>query len=369
MCPFPAAFQNEYFRVMKLGNVFYSCAICRDKKNRCDGVRPACGTCKNSNKFCNYEENFSKNDQIRDFDNICNKLARIGKVFDKVNGFRNIKTKRASNSLYPLEMAKRRKLLGDFNISNLEIDSLVPKNIDLYALTRSIVEKVGLDTEFTDSEDTLLANIINALSRKSLYSFIFSSSHILLRIRNRSLPTYMKYSILSFGVKFLKNYKIFENHVYIRGSTYAQKALNEITSGNTEINADIVFSLLLLSNHYSGINKTYLSSSLLCTAFTLDYIELTRLELKNVLVIAGSLITGNPRGIEFKDVTTNTPSCDILYNNGSHLSENDHAKLHEQDFSFERPTNNQEFRLQYCLLCCKRSRLYTSQRFKTKGPP
>ncbi|OMJ12952.1 putative transcriptional regulatory protein [Smittium culicis] len=287
MSPFPPTFQHEQFRVMKLGNVFYSCAICRDKKNRCDGVRPICGTCKNNNKSCNYEENFSNKDQIRDFDNICNKLARIGKLFQFINVHHNTKRKRASSSSNRHEIAKRSKFFDDFNISNLETCSLDPINIDLNTVTRSIIEKVGLDTEFTDSEDVLLANIINSLSRKSLYSYILSSGHILSRIKNRSLPTYMKYSILSFGVKFLKNYKIFENHVYIRGSTYAQKALNLITSANTQINADIVFSLLLLSNHYSGINKTYLSTSLLCTVFTLGYIELTQLELENVLLIAG----------------------------------------------------------------------------------
>ncbi|OMJ29365.1 Quinic acid utilization activator [Smittium culicis] len=44
------------FRTIKKWKTFYSCTVCREKRVKCDGIRPSCSTCATYDRTCNYGE-------------------------------------------------------------------------------------------------------------------------------------------------------------------------------------------------------------------------------------------------------------------------------------------------------------------------
>ncbi|OLY84677.1 Quinic acid utilization activator [Smittium mucronatum] len=50
---------NIQFKAIGGGYTFYACDSCRRKRIRCDGIRPICNICKNSDRKCIYKETIS----------------------------------------------------------------------------------------------------------------------------------------------------------------------------------------------------------------------------------------------------------------------------------------------------------------------
>ncbi|OMJ21282.1 hypothetical protein AYI70_g3569 [Smittium culicis] len=267
----PANFDFKQYRIMKIGNFFFSCSICRDKKIRCDGVRPICGNCSRYDKFCNYEENYSNHDLLKDFDKVGNKLYNISNVIEKIKSpITDFEQKVNEFRPYP----HKNEVENSKNFQKLQIETPIKYSVDTFIQSSgkvkkakcTIISKTRLETEFADTEDSVISSLIDKIFCKNIFSYILCKKDILLRLKSNSLPSYMKLSILSFGAKHFNIPNIFQNHIYMRGSAYAKKALLEILSDQNKVNLDKIFSLILISTHYSGVCKTHQSNSLLTTS-------------------------------------------------------------------------------------------------------
>ncbi|OMJ20091.1 hypothetical protein AYI70_g4334 [Smittium culicis] len=258
----------ELWKSMVFGNVVCSCVTCRSKKSKCDGVRPKCGTCTNFDRTCGYVESFNASSEFKNIDSLHAKILNINKTIRSIKYLENLKKKyreqSSSNKITALK--SKEKIIIDNEYEDIDygpLDLILNESMDnLSSGIESMVITSGLEIGSLDVEDELLIEIKKKISESSLIGNVLSRKYLLHRVKNKSVPEYMKYSILSFGVKLLDNHIVFKDHLYMCGSIYAKKALELILSENVKMSADKVFSLVILAIHFMGLGNIFLSTRL-----------------------------------------------------------------------------------------------------------
>ncbi|OMJ19266.1 Zinc finger transcription factor YRR1 [Smittium culicis] len=268
------------FRTMKRGKTFYSCAVCRDRKVKCDGIRPACSTCIKYDRTCNYKECPVAEEVTKDIESVIKKLARINEAMKKVrilskykriNSFPKspnscMKLKNCLKELFNLKKKLNKvgrqisleKKLHKSETANFQIDNCSDKDstsIDFDEEISKLLSKSALEFGYLDIDDDFIIRIIEKIPMDSLISSILSKNYIIDRLKNNNLPDYMKFSILSVGSKIFEDHSFLNDHLYLCGSTYAEKAFEIISSNLDHPSVDKIFSALLLVIHYDDISN------------------------------------------------------------------------------------------------------------------
>ncbi|OMJ26371.1 hypothetical protein AYI69_g4005 [Smittium culicis] len=112
-----------------------------------------------------------------------------------------------------------------------------------------------LELGFLEIQDDLLILSAEKFFSKSVFSFSLSKDLFMTRLKNKTIPDYMKYALLSYGVKLLDGHVFFKDDLYLLGSSYAQKSLNLINASLNDISVDKIFSIALISLHFIGLSK------------------------------------------------------------------------------------------------------------------
>ncbi|OMJ22779.1 Oleate-activated transcription factor 1 [Smittium culicis] len=267
----------EPFKAIKKGKSFFSCQVCRKKKVKCDSVRPRCGTCITYDRKCNYEENETNE-----------KLSK--------------------------------------EVENSELSLFL--------------SKFALGFGYIDVGDDIIIKIVKKLPPGSILSIALSRDYIISRLKNKTLPEHMKLSILAIGSKIFDSHSLFNNHLYMCGSTYAEKAYQILIDEMDKPSLDKIFSALTLVIHYGAISK--ISRTIFLIGLATKYAYMLRLNkmdaskyktvncnqdwifqeykrriwwylyVRNVIV---DLSYGTANKISPKDMAVNLPSNDYYFNN------------------------------------------------------
>ncbi|OMJ20178.1 hypothetical protein AYI69_g6320 [Smittium culicis] len=351
----------DLWKSMVFGNVVCSCVTCRSKKSKCDGVRPKCGTCTSFDRTCGYVESFNAGSELKNIDSLHTKILNLNKTIRSIKYLENLKKKyREQRSLNKIKTsATKKKIIIDNEYEDIDyepLDSILNESMDsLSSGIESLVITSGLEIGSLDVEDELLIEIKKKISESSLMGNVLSRKYLLLRVKNKSVPEYMKYSILSYGVKLLDNHIVFKDHLYMCGSIYAKKALDLILSENAKISADKVFSLVILATHFMGLGNIFLSTRL--TALAIKTSLTLRMNMLDIskpkwyvssdewmeseykrrvwwLVYATSVVSSFMSGvapwIQNQDICVNLPTHDFFYS----------GKVENIELSMERLNTN-----------------------------
>ncbi|OMJ27144.1 hypothetical protein AYI69_g3430 [Smittium culicis] len=253
---------STLFKMVRHRRTYHSCKFCRLKKIKCNGGRPVCNNCQLSDRFCSYEEMDKDNESI-DYDKINKKLKVINLPLKKILSSNKI-------DIYPDCIS-----LNDFSPKNV-LNSLISLSNQVGSLStensivspqkniisdqknhfQSIVSNLALELGYLDIDDAILVHLIDKVFVKSIFSLAISKAGIKSRINSKTLPEFMKYSLLSYLVKFTENHIVFKKHLYVLGSAYAEKALSLINASPKNISLDKILSLVLLSCHHVALSKT-----------------------------------------------------------------------------------------------------------------
>ncbi|OMJ21970.1 hypothetical protein AYI69_g5593 [Smittium culicis] len=202
------------------------------------------------------------------------------------------------------------------------------------------LSKFALEFGYIDVGDDIIIKIIKKISPGSILSIVLSSDHIISRLKDKTLPEHMKLSILAVGSKLFDSHSFFNNHLYMCGSNYAEKAYQILIEELDKPSIDKIFSALTLIIHFDSISKFSQSIFLIDLAnkyaymlrlnkidaskfktanFNQDWIlqEYKRrvwwfLYVRNVVL---SLNVGTVNKISPKDIAVNLPSNDYYFNN------------------------------------------------------
>ncbi|OMJ21267.1 hypothetical protein AYI70_g3579 [Smittium culicis] len=278
---------STLFKMVRHRRTYHSCKFCRLKKIKCNGGRPVCNNCELSDRFCSYEEMDKDNDSI-DYDKIVKKLKLINRPLKRILSSKKIDIN--PDCIKFDDFSPKNVLNSLLSISN-EIGSLSTQNYivspqkntisDQKNQFQSIVSNLALELGYLDVDDALLVHLIDKVFVKSIFSLALSKAGIISRINSKSLPEFMKYSLLSYLVKFTENHIIFKKHLYVLGSSYAEKALSLINASPKNITVDKILSLVLLSCHHVALSKTDHALALLNLATKYSFIlKLNVMDLK-----------------------------------------------------------------------------------------
>ncbi|OMJ29071.1 hypothetical protein AYI69_g1436 [Smittium culicis] len=116
-------------------------------------------------------------------------------------------------------------------------------------------------------EDNLLLELIEKASKTTIFFYALSRSLFNQKIKNNSVPKYLKYSLFCYFSKNLENHVVFKDHLYMCGSIYASKALEIMNSITENFTTDYLISLLILSTHYMGLGQHVFATNLLGISF------------------------------------------------------------------------------------------------------
>ncbi|OMJ23943.1 Quinic acid utilization activator, partial [Smittium culicis] len=348
---------NGPFKVMKIGKTFYSCSTCRERKVKCNGIRPTCNTCLMYDRVCNYQEN-TPTEVTKDVDNINKKLNRINAALKKISTISKAKNLKVSpenmksvgiyNNLQDLFDLKNRINIEErdrlrvncINKNYNSQESIEVQVLDLDAEIGLLLSKSALEFGYLDVEDDFIIKVVEKISKERILSTILSNDYIISRIKDKSLPAYMKFSILALGSKLSDGHTFFNGHFYMCGSTYAEKAFELLSSNLDQPNLDKIFTALALVIHYDAISK--FSRSFYLVDLARRYAYLLRMNIMDAstnkgvstkadwvfieykrrmwwFLYARSVIIGLNYGsvnkISPKDIAVNLPSHDYFFHN------------------------------------------------------
>ncbi|OMJ12801.1 hypothetical protein AYI70_g8896, partial [Smittium culicis] len=345
------------FKAMKIGKTFYSCSTCRERKVRCNGIRPTCNTCLMHDRICNYQEN-TPTEITKEVDSINKKLNRINAALKKISTIskaknlkvspENMKSVEIYNNLQELFNLKKslniegrdRIRVNCINKNYNSKESIEIQALDLDTEIGLLLSKSALEFGYLDVEDDFIIKVVEKISKECILSTILSKDYIISRIKDKSLPEYMKFSILAVGSKLFDCHTFFNDHLYMCGSTYAEKAFELLSSNLDQPNLDKIFTALALVIHYDAISKFSRSFYLVDLARRYAYllrmnimdastnkgvstkadwvfIEYKRrmwwfLYVRNVII---GLNYGSVKKISPKDIAVNLPSHDYFFHN------------------------------------------------------
>ncbi|OMJ19212.1 multidrug resistance regulator 2 [Smittium culicis] len=283
----PINSNTGHFKAMKKGKTFYSCTSCRERKVKCDGMRPTCSTCVSQDRTCNYQETTLKEEVTKEAEMINKKLDNINNALKKINKLcksRNI----LNSSKSPLNLNKPLKDLLDLKKefdnwgngcskikTSTKIESSEDKKCDSVVIDSEInliLSSSALEFGYLDIADKLFIQVVDKISKDSILSTLIGKDYILSRLKDKSLPLHMKYSILSVGSKLLESYTFFNNHIYMCGSNYAEKAFEIISNDLANPSVDKIFSALILVVHYNAVSNFNRSLFLVYTSTKYAYL-------------------------------------------------------------------------------------------------
>ncbi|OMJ17646.1 hypothetical protein AYI69_g3713 [Smittium culicis] len=345
------------FKAIKIGKTFYSCSTCRARKVKCNGIRPTCNTCLMQDRICNYQENIFT-ELAKEVDDINKKLNRINAALKKISNnskAKNLKVSPENIKYFGIykhlqELFNLKKDLNNEGRNRLRVKN-VPKNdnfqensdiqsLDLDAEIGLLLSKSALEFGYLDVEDDLILKVIEKISKESIISTILSKDYIISRLKDKSLPAYMKFSILAVGSKLFDTHTFFNDHLYMCGSNYAEKAFELLSTNLDQPNLDKIFTALVLAIHYDAISK--FSRSYYLVGLARRYAYLLRMNIMDAStnkvvrskvdwvfmeykrrmwwflyvrdVIIG-LNYGSVNKISLKDIAVNLPSHDYYFHN------------------------------------------------------
>ncbi|OMJ20997.1 hypothetical protein AYI70_g3750 [Smittium culicis] len=357
--------KNKTYKIIKKGRTFYSCETCRERKVRCDGLRPICSTCRNFDRTCNYQEIAVNSDVIEEIDLINKKLASINNALKKIEKL----SKSVDNPMAHARLSFSSKLntcLHEFVSINKELNSwnsdsynsdsnkIIENSIDKKIHVKDkkryrhkidseinlLLSKSALELGSLDIDDDLVIQVIEKISKESHLYLILSKDHIVSRVKDNTLPLHTKLSILAIGSKLFENHVFLNNHLYICGSVYAEKAFEILTSDLSHPCIDKIFSALILVGHYYAVSN--LSRTLFLTDLSVKYAYLLKINTMDAskynksrsnedwisleykrrvwwyLYIRSVFIGvsyGSTNKISLKDVAVDLPSNDYYYHN------------------------------------------------------
>ncbi|OMJ13356.1 Sterol uptake control protein 2 [Smittium culicis] len=245
------------FTALKYGKAFHSCEMCRKKRIKCDGERPVCGICIRFNRNCNYQELSKPNEILTEIKRINSRILRIRKYIrntppEIIALYRRdnsdfISEKNIKNPFQNYFKKNTSKRKSAFSIKLEENSNCIQNKAKLLD---SVFNSSSLELGSYDAKDEFPKDLIDIIFSKSTVSLVLSKSYFLWRLKNNMVQDFMKYTLMTFGVKLLRNLDYFKEHIYMAGSTYANKALELLNSKLHEITVDKIFCLMLLSIHF-----------------------------------------------------------------------------------------------------------------------
>ncbi|OMJ24035.1 hypothetical protein AYI70_g1856 [Smittium culicis] len=176
----------------------------------------------------------------------------------------------------------------------------------------SVFNTSSLELGSYDAKDEFPKDLIDIIFSKSTVSLVMSKSHFLWRLENNMVQDFMKYTLMTFGVKILGNLDYFKDHIYMAGSTYANKALELLELNHHKVTVDRIFCLMLLSIHFmdtsDNLKSVQLSDEYKRRVFWFVY----------VYKVSSSLTYGFSSYIEGDMLQIDLPSKDLYYSDHSH---------------------------------------------------
>ncbi|OMJ16395.1 hypothetical protein AYI69_g7851 [Smittium culicis] len=203
-----------------------------------------------------------------------------------------------------------------------------------------LLSKSALEFGYLDIDDDLVIQVIDKILQESFLSFVLSRDYVLFRLKNNSLPLHMKYSIIAVGSKLFENHVFFNNHLYMCGTVYADKAFEILSNDLGHPCIDKIFSALILVGHYEAVSS--LTRTLFLTDLSIKYAYLLKMNIMDaskynvsksnddwisleykrrvwwflyLKCVAFGITFGSTNKISLKDVAVNLPSKDYLYHN------------------------------------------------------
>ncbi|OMJ21249.1 hypothetical protein AYI70_g3587 [Smittium culicis] len=262
--------KKKSFTALKYGKTFHSCETCRKKRIKCDGERPKCGICAKSNRLCNYKEAPKLNEICHESEQIDRRLENINKNINKIpKSVQNSYKRKTSDQFYHTQSIIRPENSAQipnkrkFGNENKSCETECRSKTNEQKILELIFNESSLEIGNFEITDDYPADISNKILTKSTLSMILSKTQFFWKLERKLIPDYMKYALLSFGIKFLDNHDYFKNHLYMSGSIYANKAVDLIMLSQSEISVDKIFSLCILSYHYTGISNSSKANYLL----------------------------------------------------------------------------------------------------------
>ncbi|OMJ26886.1 Quinic acid utilization activator [Smittium culicis] len=252
--------KTKSFTALKYGKTFHSCDTCRKKRIKCDGERPKCGICAKYNRLCNYKEAPKLNEICYESEQIDTRLERINKIIRKIpKSVQNSYKSKTKDQLYHTQsiiclgnsakISNKRKFRNESENYDTEFRSKTNEQ----NILEVVFNESSLELGNFDISDDLPAVITSKIFIKPTLSMVLSKTQFFWKLERNLIPDYMKYSLLAYSSKFLDNHDYFKNHLYMSGSIYANKAVDLIMSNQSDISVDKIFSLCILSYHYTDI--------------------------------------------------------------------------------------------------------------------
>ncbi|OMJ07437.1 hypothetical protein AYI69_g11457 [Smittium culicis] len=244
------------------GKNLFTCSFCRKKKLRCDSNRPICGPCVEFDELCKYEE-FNQEEEVKEgIASIEQKIKAISSKFKKIDDLCRINiapdfntASLNSDSVQKINEPVNQLLLDAKNSASLNCAPQIKLALDNTIDINYIVKKSALELGYLEASDDVLIEIIKKLNKSFIIHHIISLEYFVKRIKEKSIPDHLRFSILSFGAKLAEDHIIFKDHLYICGVNYANKAFDLIKFDRNGVDVDKVLTAGLLSLHYIGISK------------------------------------------------------------------------------------------------------------------
>ncbi|OLY77705.1 hypothetical protein AYI68_g8255 [Smittium mucronatum] len=244
------------FKTTTFGGALYSCVVCRQKKVKCDGERPKCRNCSKFDRMCNYEETSYSEDLTQDLDYIQKKLADVNlKIHNLQESAKSQSEPNSNIDAFNATLASVLVEKLDFSKSNSKASLLNERPSDNIN-PDSVIDRAALEFGCPNISNDLLLETMEKAFKGTVLSFTVSRTQFINKLQNNLVPDSLKYAILAYGSKLFDEHVVYHDHLYMCGSSYADKAYKLITSDRDPPSADKILAMVILANHYFGLSDS-----------------------------------------------------------------------------------------------------------------
>ncbi|PVV01004.1 hypothetical protein BB560_004595 [Smittium megazygosporum] len=236
------AFPNKISALQLFGNIFFSCAVCRRRKKKCDGQRPTCSSCIRYNLTCNYTTSYSDGVSQKDLELINGKIEKINTAIDYLEY--NLTFPTPSSRLFSSELVLSSPPTKIQNFINVTIPQLIAdenltSNFSQQAISSLKNVSSKLDTLSTLSSASfieigyhkvdkayLLKILKYMINSSSEFSTIFRYNFIKNKLLSGNISKIFIAALLAYASKFVEDSAVFKSSLIFSGSYYAKIAVD-----------------------------------------------------------------------------------------------------------------------------------------------